>query len=287
MAVDAISALVRGLSFIALFQAAGVAIFLALFGRRLANTSQRVRSLGFVSAIAAIVLVAAHYSLEAARMAGALSGVFDGSLQQMVFESTMSTAWMWRTIGLAVIAGTIRRPDKVSTVVSLVGAAAVIAGFMFVGHSAVDPDRTWLWPLLALHLVVVAFWFGSLLPLYAVSRAERAAVAAEIVDIFSRIAIWLVPAIFLAGLLMTLLLVDRWATFREGYGLSLLIKIGGFAALMGLAALNKWRYGPALAQGNATAAFQRTVAVEYLLICAVLITTAVMTTLFSPESMQG
>jgi putative copper export protein len=162
MAVDAISALVRGLSFIALFQAAGVAIFLALFGRRLAATSQRVRSLGFVSAIAAIVLVAAHYSLEAARMAGTLSGVFDGSLQQMVFESTMSTAWMWRTIGLVLIAATIRRHDKVAGAISLIGAAAVIGGFMFVGHSAVDPDRAWLWPLLALHLVVVAFWFGSL-----------------------------------------------------------------------------------------------------------------------------
>jgi putative copper export protein len=287
MAVDAISALVRGLSFVALFQAVGVAIFLALFGRRLAGTSQRVRSLGFVSAIAAIVLVAAHYALEAARMAGELSGVLDGSLQQMVFDSSMSTAWIWRTIGLVLLAGTIRRADRVSTIVGLIGAAAVIAGFMFVGHSAIDPQRAWLWPLLALHLVVVAFWFGSLLPLHAVSRVERAAVAAAIVDDFSRIAVWLVPVIFLAGLLMTILLVDRWATFREGYGLSLLIKIGGFAALMGLAALNKWRYGPALAQGNATAAFQRTVAIEYVLICAVLMTTAVMTTLFSPESMQG
>lgn len=287
MAVDAISALVRGLSFVALFQAAGVAIFLALFGRRLADTSQRVRSLGFVSAIAAILLVAAHYALEAARMAGELSGVLDGSLQQMVFDSSMSTAWICRTIGLVLIAGTIRRRDKVSTLVGLIGVAAVIVGFMFVGHSAIDPDRAWLWPLLALHLVVVAFWFGSLLPLYAVSRAERAAVAAEIVDNFSRIAVWLVPVIFLAGLLMAILLIDRWATFGEGYGLSLLIKIGGFAALMGLAAANKWRYGPALAQGNATAAFQRTVAIEYVLICAVLMTTAVMTTLFSPESMQG
>jgi putative copper export protein len=124
-----------------------------------------------------------------------------------------------------------------------------------------------------------------LLPLYAVSRTERAPVAAEVVNDFSRIAIWLVPAIFLAGGLMALLLIDRWATFREGYGLSLLAKIGGFGALMGLAALNKWRYGPALAEGssNATAVFQRTVAVEYVLICAVLLTTAVMTTLFSPE----
>jgi len=284
MAVDAISALVRGLSFVALFQAAGVAIFLAIFGRRLANTTQRVRSLGFVSALAALVLVAAHFALEAARMAGALSGVFDLSLQQIVFESSMSTAWLWRTLGLVLIAGTIRREGNVATVVSLIGAAVVIIGFLFVGHSAIHPDRAWLWPLLALHLAVVAFWFGSLLPLYAVSQTERATVAADVVDEFSRIAIWLVPAIFLAGLVMAILLIDRWAVFREGYGLLLLAKIGGFSALMLLAALNKWRYGPALAAANgATAAFQRTVAIEYVLICAVLMATAVMTTLFSPE----
>jgi putative copper export protein len=289
MAVDAISALVRGLSFVALFQAAGVAIFVALFGRRLANTSRRVRGLGFVSAIAAIVLVAAHYALEAARMAGALSGLLDSSMHQIVFESSMSIAWTWRTVGLLAIAATIRRPGKVSTVVSLIGASAAVAGFLFVGHSAIHEQRAWLAPLLALHLAVVAFWFGSLLPLYAVSRTERAQVAADIVDDFSRIAIWLVPAIFLAGLGMALLLVERWATFREGYGLLLLAKIGGFAALMALAALNKWRYGPALAEGGGAAveSFQRTVAIEYVLICAVLLATAVMTTLFSPESMQG
>jgi putative copper export protein len=284
MAVDAISALVRGLSFVALFQAAGVAIFIALFGRRLAVTTQRVRSLGFLSALAALVLVTAHYALEAARMAGSLSGVFDLSLQQIVFESSMSTAWIWRTIGLVLIAGTIRRRDKASMIVSLIGAGAVIVGFLYVGHSAIHPDRAWLWPLLALHLAVVAFWFGSLLPLYAVSQTERATIAAEVVDGFSRIAIWIVPAIFLAGFVMAILLIDRWAAFREGYGLLLLAKIGGFAALMLLAALNKWRYGPALAAANgATAAFQRTVAVEYVLICAVLMATAVMTTLFSPE----
>jgi putative copper export protein len=289
MAVDALSALVRALSFVALFQAAGVAIFVALFGRRLADTSQSVRNLGFVSAIAAILLVAAHYALEAARMAGALSGVLDWSLHQIVLESSTSTAWAWRTIGLVAIAATIRRPGRVATSISLIGASAVVVGFLFVGHSAIHEQRAWLAPLLALHLVVVAFWFGSLLPLHAVSRTERAQIGAAIVEDFSRIAIWLVPAIFLAGVAMALLLIDRWATFREGYGLLLLAKIGGFAALMALAALNRWRYGPALAQGGGAAigAFQRTVAVEYVLICAVLLATAVMTTLFSPESMQG
>lgn len=284
MAVDAISALVRGLSFVALFQAAGVAIFVALFGRRLESTAQRVRSLGFVSAIAGIILVAAHYALEAARMAGALSGLLDVSLHQMVFESTLSTAWIWRTIGLALIAVTIRKQGTAATVLGLIGSAAAIAAYLFVGHSAIHPDRAWLSTLLAIHLAVVAFWFGSLLPLHAVSRAERPALAAEIVNDFSRVALWLVPAILLVGAIMAFLLIERWATFREGYGLSLLAKIAGFAVLMGLAALNKWRYGPALTEaGGATVAFQRTVAVEYALICAILMTTALMTTLFSPE----
>jgi putative copper export protein len=53
---------------------------------------------------------------------------------------------------------------------------------------------------------------------------------------------------------------------------------------MGLAAMNKWRYGPALATTRAAAVgFQRAVMFEYALICAVLIATAIMTTFFSPE----
>jgi putative copper resistance protein D len=283
MAVDAISALVRGLSFVALFQAAGVAIFIALFGRRLTQTSQRLRRIGFVSAVAGIALVAAHYALEAARMAGALSGVLDPSLQAMVFDSSMSTAWIWRMIGLTLIAGTILRDGKVATTVGLIGVAAVIVAFLFVGHSAIHSHRGWLASFLAIHLAVVAFWFGSLVPLYVVSRDERAPLAAEIVNDFSRLAVWLVPVILLVGVLMAVLLIDRWTVFGEGYGLSLIAKALGFGALMGLAALNKWRYGPALAAASGAGTFQRTVAIEYVLICAVLMTTAVMTTLFSPE----
>jgi len=283
MVVDAISALIRGLSFIALFQAAGAAIFIAVFGHRLVTTLHRVRGLGFASAIAAIVLVAIHYALEAARMAGAFSGILDRSLQQLVFQSSISAAWIGRTIGLVLIAGTIRRRGKVANLVSLIGAGAIVVAFLLVGHSKIHPDRGALWPLLVLHLAVVAFWFGSLLPLYAASKFEGAPVATGIVSDFSRIALRLVPVIFVAGLLMTLVLIERWATFGEGYGLLLLGKIGGFAALMGLAALNKWRYGPALAQADGNEAFQRTVAIEYLLICAVLMATAVMTSLFSPD----
>ncbi len=68
------------------------------------------------------------------------------------------------------------------------------------------------------------------------------------------------------------------------YGVSLLAKVSGFAALMGLATLNKWRLGPAIAAGHAPALrnFQRSVVAEWSLIVAVLVVTATMTGLFSP-----
>ena len=81
-------------------------------------------------------------------------------------------------------------------------------------------------------------------------------------------------------------MIRHLAEFRTGYGISLLAKFAGFAVLMGLAAVNKWRLGPAIAGGDARvlASFRRSLAIEYVLICAVLSVTAVMTTFYSPES---
>jgi putative copper resistance protein D len=73
---------------------------------------------------------------------------------------------------------------------------------------------------------------------------------------------------------------------NEPYGKLLIAKVVGFALLMGLAAANKWRLGPALALGAVPSArwFHRSVAAEYVLIAAVLTITAVMTSFFSPEA---
>ena len=283
MLADILSSLVRALSFIALFQAAGVVIFIAIFGRRLERTRDIVRRIGLVSALAGLLLVAAHYGLEAARMAGDLRGVFDLSLQSMVLHSSMSAGAAFRLVGLTLIAAALSRTGR-NEALGLAGVAATLVGFLFVGHTATDADRSWLAGLLTLHLAAVAFWFGALGPLFVVARREDASVATPIVDLFSKIASWWVPVILLAGALMTVLLVDRWSVFVQPYGLILLAKVSAFALLMLLASLNKWRYAPALAVPRMAIAFQRSVTAEYFLICAVLAATAIMTTFFSPEA---
>lgn len=284
MPIDVISALVRALSFIAMFQAAGVAMVIALFGSRLQQSTASIRKLGVIAAIAGLLLVAMHYALEAGRMAGALFGVFDLSLQQLVFDSSMSSAAGWRVAGLAMIAGAIWREGRGPTVIALAGAFCVAMAFTFVGHTADESRPAWLKIALTLHLLGVAFWFGSLVPLIVIGRVESGQLASQVVATFTRIASVLVPGLFLFGVALTWALVDSWAVFGESYGLLLIGKVVGFALLMALASLNKWRYGPALAHTPmAAVTFQRVVAAEYLLICVVLLVTAVMTTFFSPE----
>jgi len=284
MLADFVSVLLRALSFIALLQAAGVAIFLVVFGHYLSNSSSRIRRIGLVSALSGLIFVSGHYLLEAARMAGQLSGALDMSLQSLALHSALSVALGFRMVGLVVIAIGMTTEGRRANALNLLGATLVIVAFMFVGHTAVHAQRLWLDILLGVHLLIVAFWFGALVPLYVTTRNETVPVAANIVDRFSRTAGWVVPGIFLAGAIMTWIFVDRWATFLEPYGELLLAKVTSFALLMGVATLNKWRFGPAMRSStHAAASLRQAIIIEYLLIVIVLVVTAVMTTFFSPE----
>ena len=133
------------------------------------------------------------------------------------------------------------------------------------------------------HLLVIAFWMGALWPLYWAAVREPPAIAARLISKFSLVAAAVVPLILLAGIGLVALLVTDWSVFRQPYGVLLLVKAGSFAALMALASLNKWRFGPACARGH-TRAFERTVIVEFVVICLVLAVTSVMTTFYSPEA---
>jgi putative copper export protein len=169
--------------------------------------------------------------------------------------------------------------------VTVVGAALVAASFWLTGHTVANPLRWALAPLLTFHVMIVAFWFGALVPLYITCAVETAAIAGKVTEAFSEVALWLVPGIALAGAALSIGLVHHTAELTTRYGLSLLAKFLGFVLLMGLAALNKWRLGPAIVVGDAFAirSFRRCLAAEYVLISAVLSITAVMTTLYSPE----
>ena len=274
----------RSLSFVAAFQAAGIAFFLSLFGGQLTAAASAIRRLALTATLAGIFLTLANHLLGPARMTGAFSGALDPSLQMLLLESDAGTAHGIRLLGLVMLAVGFSRSRRQRPAFALIGALITVASFAFMGHTAIHEQRGWLAITLMTHLLIVAFWFGSLLPLHILARRESMAVSGLIIHRFSALATWLVPIIFIAGVFMAAVLLSAWENLLTPYGRLILAKTTAFAILMGLAALNKWRFGPGIMARDtgSLVSFQRSVALEWGVVVVVLTLTAVMTGLFSP-----
>ena len=141
--------------------------------------------------------------------------------------------------------------------------------------------------LLLLHLVVAAFWLGSLPPLGWSARQEGRA-AARLVEDWARIAAIAVPVLAAAGVLLAwLILGSLHQLVASWYGWALLAKVALVAVLLGFAAWHRFRLTPALAAsapgaGNRLA---RSIAAETVVALLVLYAAAELVST-SPESLM-
>jgi putative copper resistance protein D len=283
-AADVLSVILRAAALVLLLQASGAAVFLALFDAELGPLRELVRPSARAVALCGVLLIGAQYALEAARMSGELSGVFDPTLQRMVLDSPTALAAALRLGALGLVILSLRRADRWQPVLALAAAMFAIGSFVLVGHTTVHRARAILAAVLIVHVAAVTFWLGALVPLYRLSTREALGVAGRIVQRFSIIAVWVVPFILIAGTMLAFALIEDVHTLTQPYGLLILVKLAAFIALMVLASANKWRLGPALSRGEEQAIrrFRRSVASEYVVIVCVLAATAVLTTFFSP-----
>jgi putative copper export protein len=288
-ATDALVVALRAIAFVALFQAAGGAIALAIYDRDFAReTADRLRTLTRIAALVALCAAVLHYVLTPARMAGDFGSTFDPALESLLLRSNSGSAHIVRVVGLAVLLLALDRASRLNTWAALGGAALSLLSFALMGHTTIHAQRWALAPLLLVHVGVGAYWVGALAGLHIAVR-DSGSRAGALVGRFSAHAATLVPAIFVAGAIMSVLFVRSFAELTTPYGAMIVGKAIAFAALMVLAARNKWRYGPRLLAGDAAAAegLKRAIVVEWLLIAAVLAATAAMTSLYAPEHLEG
>jgi putative copper resistance protein D len=286
---DALVIGLRAIVFVALFQAAGAALFLALYqSHATPSVADRLRLVARIAALVALVAAVLHYVLTPARMAGDFGSTFDPALESLLLRSSSGTAHIVRVVGLAVLLLALDRASRINTWAACGGAALALSSFALMGHTVIHPQRWMLAPLLLVHVVVAAVWLGALAALYIAARNEGTA-SGPLVARFSRHAGAAVPAIFVCGFLMSVLFIRSFAELATPYGAMVVGKSLAFAALMALAAQNKWRFGPRLSAGDASAvpALQRTVKAEWVLIAAVLVATAIVTSLYAPEHLEG
>src|SRR3974390_968541 len=157
MSVDILSVTLRAASFVLLFQAAGIVLFLTLQDHELRSTGRALRGLAVVSPLAAAILLIAQYVLEAARMSGELGGALDPALQGLVLRSATSATLACRLLGLLLIAWGLRHRATEGSTVGVIGMVILLAAFALVGHTANSAQRWLLSPVLLVHLMVVAF----------------------------------------------------------------------------------------------------------------------------------
>lgn len=226
---------------------AGLAFFALLFGGRLhAGDAARLRRW---AALAVLLGILAGLGVLAAQV-GTLTGgdtLLDAEVWGVVFVSRAGASYALGWAGLLLIASLGLGPRWTST--AAVGGVLACASHLLLGHTTQGEPRPLLACLLLVHLLVAAFWIGSLPPLAWAARRGGSA-AAHMVEDWARIAVLAVPVLVAAGLALAWLLVGGLRELLASrYGWALTAKVALVAALLGLAAWHRYRLTPALAAG--------------------------------------
>lgn len=299
-AIDAFTAfaiLVRALGYAGGLLAIGSGLFLVAYGGRAfpsSDTGSVRRSMrqtawiGGIAAGAALVATIIGLCVRAGRLSGMdAMGMADPTMLQIIWEGPVGTAVTIRLAGLAaIVAGIIATRSTIGRALVTAGALAFAYSYTLVGHATEEPH--WLLSAaLVVHLMAAGFWFGSFAPLAMLARCSALSDAAAFLDAFGRAAIWAVAALVAAGATFAFVLVQSpGGLFGTPYGWILLVKLGLVTTLLAFAALNKFRLVPALAAGEESArqALVTSIRFEALAAVAILLTTAVLTSVATPPA---
>ncbi len=271
------------LLYVGIAGSAGLVIMRAAFADLLSSLSGRMRVHTALLAGLAIVASVIGFMLRGAALTGGADGMSDPEMLGLLWQTPVGDVLVYRLVGVAMILVGLFVP-YVGQWISLAGGVLALWSFAQIGHVP-GLEQSGVRLLLLLHLLCLAFWIGILGPLRRLSlQPERLDEAAALGDRFGQAASVIVPALILAGLLMSwLLLGDLRSLFVSGYGQALLIKLGLVALVLVMAAANKFRFVPAMQAGDHDAArhLARSIEIETAVILVVFAATATLTSVLT------
>ena len=279
MAVVAILAKAAG--YAAALLAMGGPLFVTGFRQSPEEVLRLARQIAVAAAVIGLAVLALRFGIRAARISGlGLAGAIDPMMLGFVWDSPLGTAAIWRTAGYAcVLALLLHHPAGKG--LSLIGTLLIAVSYTRVGHALSDPQVV-LSACLVVHLLALALWVAALIPL---RRSAGLPGAADLMHDFGRVASLTVPLLIGVGLVFAWIMVGSVsALVGTAYGLTLLIKVAFVSVLLSLAALNKWRLVPALAQDlpDAPTSLRRAITLEMAVVGLILLATATLTSVTTP-----
>ncbi|MBS3786487.1 MAG: CopD family protein [Gammaproteobacteria bacterium] len=264
---------------------AGLVIGLGVFSALPPSERRRMIRWVWIVGPIAIALEINKVQLDAVFLAGGdWAAAFDFELLGFILEGSAGQSLAVLIVGvvMGVMTGF---PGVMPRWAAAFGVVLVAGSFGLTGHSW-GSANLWLSGLVGLHILGLAFWVGVFPPLHHLCLTDRMA-AARLAHRFGQIAVWVVPALAIAGLVTLHQLTGGViAALTTRYGQLFALKIAIFAAVMGLAAYHRVSLTPALERGDARAAIKmrQSLRVEAGLILAILLVTSTLTHLTGPGS---
>jgi len=278
----------RVVMYVALFVGAGG----AFFATWIADGAARRAWIVFVLA-AGLVAVALSVGLQGL---DALDLPLSGLQHKLAWDTGLATSY-GATAGTAALAllaavfGSVAKSASTARALSLVGVIGAGLALSLSGHASNAAPQLLNRPAVFLHSVCVAFWIGSLLPLYlaVVSARTRGphsvdahSVAAQL-ERFSRAIPLVIVLLVASGLWLAFVQLDRIAAlWTTSYGQLLACKLACVAVLLALAAANRYRLVPKFETGGAAAARPLATVIAFELVIALLILSLVALWRFTP-----
>ncbi len=232
-----------------------------------------------------IVMVALSFLVQVGTLGDrGLTGVFDTNIMSIIIQTSVGQALLFEVLGFLLIGlsawWSLRReacPRHIFLhLLGILGCLLLLASFSQVGHFA---EAAWGGKLaVTLHIFAVSLWIGSLCPLWIISRTADTPTLRSSMELFGRLAVFIVSVLVICGAIMSILLVKDFHTLiSTGYGRGLLVKLVLVSALLLLAASNKWLIVPRLNQDGFRQRLSRAIVFEMLVAGFILGVTGVIT----------
>jgi copper resistance protein D len=226
-------------------------------------------------------------------------GMFNDLYQGILWSSSVGHSTYVRSAGFAMVVVTVliathgRSAAKTFVGASrnllaastyLLGCAALLYSFTPVGHTAV---LHWTWCLtLALHLLLIAWWLGSLWPLLLSCSLLRSDQLHPVMHKFGQIASVLVLLLIACGSAVAFQLFNSPSELiSTNYGRAFLTKLLLVLGILLLALRHKVQLVPALIAGSERSAARlgKSIKLEMVIGIGILLVTAFLTTAVGPE----
>ena len=269
-------------------------------GRR--GDAPALRGWLIASSMSGLLLSASWLLLMASSMAEVpLWPVDRAAIDGLLSGSAIGTAWKVRMIGLLIAGLAATRARWLPVVVA--SSAVALASLAWTGHGSVG-ERMPGWGHLGadiLHLIASSAWVGALVGLILLVSRPVARIDSEHLDLthralhgFGAVGTIVVATIVVTGLINSWFMVGigNVATLATTlYGQLLLAKLALFAAMLALAALNRFHLTPSFERSIAAAdhrgalgTLRRSLAAETACVTVILALVAWLGTLAPPES---